>query len=99
MRWLWRFLVRGNEDEKHSSCVILSVVRGVFGVEIDLDVHDVGFGGSELFGNGASVSLFAFFPLPYPASSSPPITACPMFSEKYLLRFSLIRHSEREVCV
>ena len=36
------------------------MVRGVFGVEIDFDVHDVGFGGSEPIGNGASASLFAF---------------------------------------
>ena len=98
VRWLFRFLVRGNEDEKHSLCRILSVVRVVFGVAIDFDVHDVGFGGSKPFGNGASSSLFAFFRFRTRLRHLrllPPL----MFSEKYLLRFSLIRHSERDVCV
>ena len=60
VRWLLRFLVKGNEDEKAFTVCNLSVVRGVFGVEIYFDVHDVGFGGSEPIGNGASASLFAF---------------------------------------
>ena len=84
---------------KHSPCVILSVVRVVFGVEIDLDVHDVVLGRQRADRQWRFCFTFRLLPLPYPASSSPPITACPMFSEKYLLRFSLIGHSEREVCV
>ena len=57
----------------------------------------LGFGGSEPFGNGTSFSLFAFFAF-VPGFVIFATTTFDVF-EKVLLRFSLIGHSERDVCV
>ena len=57
----------------------------------------LGFGGSEPFGNGASSLLFAFF-ASVPGFVISATTTFDVFA-KVLLRFSLIRHSERDVCV
>ena len=90
--------VRGNEDEKAVIVCHLSEVMWCFRCsDMTAMYMMLGFGDSEPPDNGTSFPLFAFFVF-VPGFVISATTTFDVFA-KVLLRFSLNRHSERDVCV